>query len=224
MQEIEASGKNVDEAIARALERLGLGRDAVEVEVLHPGRAGILGLGAEEALVRVRARQPLPPAPEEMAALAQEILEGLLARMDIAATVETTVVPPSPESPAYISLDVMGDNLGILIGRRGETLTSLQYIVNLMVGRRIKARAGVNVDVEGYRARRAESLQGLAQRMAERVRMTGEPMNLEPMPANERREIHLALRDNPHVVAHSVGDGDNRKVVIYPRPAGHTTA
>jgi spoIIIJ-associated protein len=113
-------------------------------------------------------------------------------------------------------LDVLGDDLGILIGRRGETLRALQFITRLMVGKRLRTWARVNVDVEYYKARRDETLQDLAARMADRVRSTGEIVTLEAMPPRERRIIHLALRDDPYVTTKSHGEEGDRKVVLSP--------
>jgi spoIIIJ-associated protein len=114
-------------------------------------------------------------------------------------------------------LEVIGEDLGLLIGRRGETLTSLQFVLNLILAKRLKKWARVVVDVEGYRGRREQTLNGLAQRVAYRVQQSGQPVALEAMPAGERRIIHMALADNPHVLTGSVGEGDHRKVVISPR-------
>ena len=114
-------------------------------------------------------------------------------------------------------LEVIGEDLGLLIGRRGETLTSLQFVLNLILAKRLKKWSRVVVDVEGYRSRREATLSGLAKRMAYRVQQTGQAVALEAMPAGERRIIHLALADHPHVSTGSVGEGDHRKVVISPR-------
>lgn len=114
-------------------------------------------------------------------------------------------------------LDVQGDDLGMLIGRRGETLVSLQYMLNLMLARRTATRVMVGVDVGGYRRRREESLRSLAMRTADRVRASGQSVTLEPMPPNERRIIHIALSDNPDVLTVSIGEGEGRKVAITPR-------
>jgi spoIIIJ-associated protein len=117
-------------------------------------------------------------------------------------------------------LDIEGEDLGLLIGRRGSTLAALQYMVNVMVTRKTGSRVLVTVDVEHYHRRREETLQNLAHRMADRVRSSRRPMTLEPMPANERRIIHLALSENQNVVTGSVGLGEDRKVVIRPRGGG----
>jgi len=113
-------------------------------------------------------------------------------------------------------LDVEGDDLGLLIGRRGGTLGALQYILNLIVAKQVKHRVSFGVDVDGYRRRREQTLVTLARRMADRVRGTGRSVTLEPMPPNERRIVHLALADDPAVMTVSIGEGEARKVAITP--------
>ncbi len=113
-------------------------------------------------------------------------------------------------------LDVDGDDLGILIGRRGQTLASLQYLLNLIVAKQVNHRVSFGVDVDGYRRRREEALVTLAKRMAARVRGTGRSVTLEPMPPNERRIVHLTLADDPAVMTVSIGEGEARKVAITP--------
>lgn len=122
----------------------------------------------------------------------------------------------SPELTA-VSFDISGEDAGLLIGRRGETLSSLQFLVNFMLSRKLRTKVIVNLDVEGYRERRMEVLKGLAGRMAERVKASGRPITLEPMPARERRIVHMTLAEHPDVTTQSVGDGEGRKVVIVPR-------
>jgi spoIIIJ-associated protein len=167
--------------------------------------------------VRVR---PLESTPENMDEIAKEVLECLLSRMGVEASVacETKPQPGGGEGAGeVIALDVSGDDLGILIGRRGQTLSSLQYIVRLVVAHQTQARVPIVIDVEGYKQRRYEALQALAQRMAEQVKARGRPFTLEPMLAYERRIVHLALADDPDVTTESVGEGESRKVVILPR-------
>lgn len=153
---------------------------------------------------------------------AVEFLRTLIEGMDIDA--EVTVREPETaadgEGRASAVLDIEGDDLGLLIGRRGTTLASLQYMVNVMLTRKMDSRVIVTVDVEHYHRRREETLQGLAHRMADRVSNSRRPMTLEPMPASERRIIHLALSEDEDVVTGSVGQGDERKVVIRPRGGG----
>ena len=217
MEEVEGSGKTVDEAIASALEQLQLDRSQVEVEVISQGRTGLFGLGGENARVLVR-----PVATEQVGLesptikMAVEFLQHLLELMSIDAEV-TARLPETPGDGvgrASAVLDVAGEDLGILIGRRGSTLASLQYMVNHMVSRQLKSKALVSVDVEGYRRRREENLKGLSLRLAEKVKASGRTITLEPMPANERRIVHLALADDSRVTTFSLGDGETRKVAI----------
>jgi spoIIIJ-associated protein len=215
MKSLEASGRTVEEATKKALETLNLDRERVEVTVVKEGRHGILGLGAEEAVVRVR---PLDSAPENMDEIAKETLEALLNCMGVEAAVACQSQPGGGEAAAeVVALDVSGDDLGILIGRRGQTLSSLQYVVRLIVAHQTQAHVPIVIDVEGYKQRRYEALQALAHRMAEQVKSRGRPFTLEPMLAYERRIVHLALADDPDVTTESVGEGESRKVVILPR-------
>ncbi|TEU03858.1 MAG: KH domain-containing protein [Dehalococcoidia bacterium] len=211
MESLETSAKTVEEAVALALEKLGASRDQVEVVVLKEGKPGFLGLGGEEATVRVLRRQS---EEERQAAviLAKEVLERLLSLMKVSASIEEK--EPPEEGRALIFLEITGDDLGILIGRRGQTLSSLQYLLYLMVGHQLKAHVPVTIDVAGYRERRQEALKNLAWRIAESVMATGQPVPLEPMPASERRIIHLALQDYPGVITQSIGEGEDRKVTI----------
>jgi spoIIIJ-associated protein len=158
------------------------------------------------------------PVNEEDVAVAVTVLQNLLGLM----TVEAEVVSRAPETAGdgigltEAVLDVEGEDLGLLIGRRGQTLASLQYLVNLIVSKATNRRVAFSVDVDGYRRRREEALVGLAKRTASRVRTTGRSVTLEPMPPNERRIVHLALQDDPAVVTVSIGEGEARKVAITP--------
>jgi spoIIIJ-associated protein len=196
---------------------LGLSREEVEVTVLKEGKAGFLGMGAEEATVRVT---PLPQAQKEskVAALAKEVLEELLGRMKLTAEVElkSSLEGASSETESIV-LEVKGNDLGILIGRRGETLASLQYLVRLIMAHHQKARVPITIDVEGYKQRRYRALRELALRLAQKAKSSGRSVTLEPMPADERRIVHLALSVNPDVTTQSIEEGEIRKVVILPR-------
>jgi spoIIIJ-associated protein len=214
MESLEISAKTEEEAVEIALEKLGAAPDEVEVVVLKKGKSGFLGLGGEEATVRVTMRPPEGTEEEDGVALAKEMLEKLLSLMKLSATV-TEKQASEGEGPTV--LDITGDDLGILIGRRGQTLLSLQHLVYLMVSHRLKSRIPVVIDVEGYRQRRQETLTTLALRIAESVEASGQPADLEPMPANERRVIHLALQDHEAVTTESVGEGESRKVTIKKR-------
>jgi len=232
---IEIRAPTVEEAIARGLETLGATRDEVEIEVVQQPSRGVLGLGAREAIVRLTRREAEEEPPENLSAevpeptsglslpeieqIARETLQEILKKMGIEARVNVRLseqVAPDEETSPLI-LDVEGDDLGILIGRRGETLAALQYITRLIVSREVQEWVNLVVDVEHYKARREQTLRQLAQRMAERVSLSRQPIALEPMPPYERRIIHLALRDHPVVTTQSVGKGDHRKVTIIPR-------
>ncbi len=246
MESVEVSGKTVDEAIDIALEELGLKRSQVDIEVLTPGKPGLLGLGGEPARVRVTAlvEGSARPADEEEAPeqafdrgayasdveikdldseevrAAEEFLRELLVLMDVAADVSVREPETAADGlgRATAVLDIDGEDLGLLIGRRGYTLAALQYLVNVLVTRKLDSRVLVTVDVEHYHRRREDTLRNLAERMADRVRRSRRPMTLEPMPAAERRIIHISLAEDSYVETRSVGEGDERKVVI--RPAG----
>ena len=148
--------------------------------------------------------------------LAKGVLEELLARMGVDASVEaeTGEVVEGEEAATSVTLEIEGDDLGILIGRRGQTLASLQYMVRLIIGNKMQVWLPVVVDVEGYKQRRYERLQALAWRLAEQVKVKRVPFTLEPMLAYERRIIHLALVDHPDVTTESIGEGESRRVVI----------
>jgi len=213
---VEVTGKSVDEAIEKALEQLEADRDRVQIQILAEGSRGVLGLGAEKARVRVTLSEEESAPPEmDVAQLALETLRNLLRYMGIQA--EVVVQEASGDESLPVVLEVKGDNLGILIGRQGETLRDLQYITRLIVSRKLQRWANVVVDVEGYKRRRQRTLTELAERMAKRVVTDGRPMTLEPMPAHERRIVHMALRDHQSVSTESTGEGSRRKVVIVPK-------
>jgi spoIIIJ-associated protein len=208
MEEIEVSAKTVDEAIEEALKRLNCGLDDVEVTVLKRSKSGILGLGSEEARIRVRPKEP----EDESGGIARGMLEDILKLMNLDATVERVGAPAS-----RCSLNIKGEDLGILIGRRGQTLASLEYLLRLITAHRLKERFPLSVDVEGYKERRRRSLQRLAQRLAQEVEETGASITLEPMPPVDRKVIHLALMNNLNVTTQSIGEKENRKVIINPK-------
>lgn len=231
---LEASGKSVEEAIEKGLAELGLPRDAVSVEVVREGSRGLLGLGGEEARVRLTPLGSAGSVPLESAgfstmassesvapldgasATAKETLETLLREMGLRARVEVLPDATSGDNRAFV-LNIVGDDLGILIGRRGETLRDLEYLTRLLVAQKSGKPAKLTVDVGGYRTRRERVLNELAKRMAERVQSNRQPITLEAMPPNERRIVHLALRDHASVKTQSIGEGDHRRVMIIPK-------
>ena len=165
------------------------------------------------------ADEPAPAAPEDrQLQVAQETLAELLRKMKIAAQVMARWGEPEADGEERaLILDVQGDDLSMLIGRRGETLSALQHITRAIVAKVLHGGPNLIVDVQGYRERRAEQLRRLARRMAEQAVQRGRTMALEPMPPDERRLIHLELRDHPQVRTESVGEGDRRKVTIIPK-------
>ena len=223
-QSIEASGTTIDDAIARGLEALNVARNEVDILILtaEPGRAARVRLTRKpREAASVSALPKTQPVTPEESATARRLLEAVLERMKFKAQ----IVEHDPaelngydeqDEPTLV-LDIRDGDLSTLIGRRGETLDGLQYLVRLLVAKDLGHYVHVVLDVEGYKAHRAQMLKQLAVRMADRVATTRKPAALEPMPANERRIVHLALRDHAQVRTESVGVGENRKVTIIPQ-------
>jgi len=232
-------GKKRDEVEVKVLKEgsrgiLGIGAEEARVLVTvlpamptpaaaPPPPVPVLALApvAEEKPVVEEAEKVTAATWEETAEKAQDVVTHLLRGMGIGAKVAVRQTEPQAqedvEASENITVDVTGDDLGILIGRRGETLASLQFITNLIVNRQVRPQRRIIVDVEHYRLRREAALRGLAQRMAERVRYTHQPVTLEAMPPNERRIVHLTLKDSPYVTTQSFGEGEARRVVISPK-------
>ena len=213
MESLEVSAKTVEEAIDLGLKQLDADRAEVDVVVVTEGRAGILGIGSEPARVRVTPREKTP----EAISIAQEVLQEMFEIMEVDAEVRLRTNSIAGED---LSIDIMGDDSGLLIGRGGTTLSSLQFMVNFIVSKRLTEWTPVNIDVEGYRQRRYKYLETLAERLAKRVRNTGRPFTLDPMPANERRVIHMALARNSQVTTESTGVGSERRLSIRPASRG----
>jgi len=179
-------------------------------------------------VVQAAPTQPSNPAagydPQELANIGRDVVQNLLRRMRIQARPQIEFHPPV-EDPAneeesqspVVTINLMGNDLASLIGRRGEALTDLQYVFNLIMNKKTRTWGKVMIDVEGYRARRKANLMSLARRMAEQVFSTRQPITLEPMPAYERRLVHLALLDHPYIRTESFGEGEERKVTIFPK-------
>jgi spoIIIJ-associated protein len=205
MKTVEKSARTVDEAVALALEELGVPSDRVRVEVLEEAKGGFLGLiGGKHAVVRVTLKENRPEKAEEYF-------------RTVCRAIGVDVLVAVREEGEYIHVDVTGPEAGILIGHHGQTLEALQYLANLAVARMSDEGGRVLLDVEGYRKRREETLTRLANRVADRVKRTGETVTLEPMSAQERRVIHLALQDDPEVTTSSEGEEPFRRVVIQPK-------
>jgi spoIIIJ-associated protein len=157
-------------------------------------------------------------ATEDVARFGVETLQSLLDHMGLSAHVTREDLPAQGDAePAAVLLNITGPDLGVLIGRQGETLRDLQFVTSLIVSRHTQRWPNLVVDVEHYKSRRQKSLVDLAKRMADRVRISGQPVSLEPMPPHERRFVHLALRDDPDVFTESTGQDEKRKVVIMPK-------
>lgn len=162
---------------------------------------------------------PAPAAPlatDDVARFGVEALHKLLRGMGVSAQV-TTEAQTEEDAESAVVLNVTGSDLGVLIGRQGETLRDLQFVTSLIVSRQMQHWPNLVVDVEHYKSRRRKALVDLAKRMADRVRASGQPLPLEPMPPHERRFVHLALRDDPDVFTESTGQDDKRRVVIIPK-------
>jgi spoIIIJ-associated protein len=205
MEGIEVTAATVEQAIAKAEAQLGMSRDEFEVEVVRGEALGISEREGEEAVIRVN---PKGLREKDAITVVTEILDTLLGLLGVTGKVEIL----SDEIP--LDLDIRGDDLGILIGRRGQTLASLEYITKLMLVGRLKAWVPLTLDVAGYRKRRRDSLQRLALYLAGQVKSRRRAITMEPMPADERRIVHLTLADNPDVTTKSMGEGENRKVVV----------
>jgi len=220
MESLEISAKTVEEAIQLALEQLGVSREEVKITVVREGRSGIMGLGAEEALVRVEPLVSVPEEENDIAEVVNGVLERLLTMMGVTGSIEPqthSLVEGVQEADASVAFDIKSDDSGILIGRRGHTLSCLQYVVRLIVSQQMKTMVPIVIDVEGYKKRRYQGLQVLARQIAEQVKAKEVPFPLEPMPADERRIVHITLADHPDVTTQSIGQGDFRKVVIVPK-------
>ncbi len=220
MDNQEFSAKTVDEAVQKALAQLGVSRDQVRITILNEGKhGGLFGIGSEEAQIRVDMLTPEKEKMGDIFEIAKEALGNIVKLMGVdgEVVVETYPDETGKQDAAPIGFDIEGDDLGILIGRRGQTLAALQYIVRLIAGHKTGVWVPIVVDAESYKKRRIEALKTLAQRMAENVIAKGTPFTLEPMPPYERRIVHMALANNSSVFTESIGDGDARKVIIHPK-------
>ncbi len=211
MKEIEVTAKTVDEAIELALKELDASKEEVEIDVVSRGRSGILGIGGEPA--KVKATRIVQP--EDLVVISQKVIDSLLSAMNVSAIAHLR--SSSGEDGIGPAFEIEGDDSGLLIGRRGETLQSLQFLVNFIVRRRTEEHVSIVIDVEGYRERRHKALSSLALRMADRVVNYGRPVTMDPMPPSERRIIHLTLSEHPQVTTESTGSGDNRRVTVHRR-------
>ncbi len=241
---LEKIAPTVEDAVAEGLAELNLPAEAVDVEVLDTGSRGLFGVGGRQARVRLTTKgtqppgpvagapapEPIPapaPAPEpaqeplpeedELLNLSEKTVSELLAKMKIEAKLSISYGEADEEGRRPVCVELHGDDLGILVGRRAEILNALQYIVNLIVSKQLERWVQIVVDVEGYRSRHEVNLRKMARQMAGQVIQTGRRQVLEPMSAADRRIIHLELRDHPQVITQSIGEEPARKVTIVPK-------
>ena len=198
---VEKTGKTVQEAVDMALEELQCDRDNVDIEVLEEGTKGIFGFGSKVAKVRVTVK-------ESNSEKAREFLLSVFEKMNV----EAEIIAEEDEDS--ILLKIKGDDIGIIIGRRGETLDSLQYLTSLVVNKSKEGYKRVVIDIENYRQKREETLVKLAYRLADRVVKYKKNITLEPMNPYERRVIHSSRQNHKYVETYSVGEEPNRKIII----------
>lgn len=208
MRTVETTGRTVEEAVEASLEELGVEQKNVEIEILEEPNRGLFGiLGSKQA----RVRATIKSSPED---IARQFLSSVFEKMHMSVEVE------SEEKEGYLHLALSGANMGILIGRRGETLDALQYLVNLVVNKQLAGlgeRSRIILDIENYRSKREKTLTQLAEKISLRVRRTGSKVVLEPMNPHERRIIHTALQGDDEVQTYSEGVEPYRKVVVAPK-------
>ena len=209
MSMIEVEGKTVDEAIQKACEQLGLSPEQLEVEVLSDGSNKIFGIiGGTKVRIKATVKEH-PSEPD--AQKAQEVLENILQRFGFETSIEVL------EDDDCVTLNIKGDGSGILIGRKGQTLDALQYVVNKIVHRSPNVTKQIIVDTEGYREKRKETLIDLAKRLSEQAKTREGPVSTSPLNPFERRIIHLAIQDDDELTTQSTGEGIYRSVVISPK-------
>lgn len=237
---LEVIAPSVEEAVEKGLHDLGLTEDDVEVEILDEGKKGLLGLGTRQARVALKIKSPqekseatalvekmnalpaeseaaLPVSEEpEEVSIARETINIILEKMRVNAKVSVKLGDSETNRVQPVLIDIEGNDLSFLIGNKSETINALQYITSLIVGRELGRWVPLQVDVQHYRQRRQDELRRLARRMAEQVVSTGRKQALEPMPPNERRIVHIELRENPYVETESVGEEPHRKVTVIP--------
>ncbi|WP_026568919.1 RNA-binding cell elongation regulator Jag/EloR [Sediminibacillus terrae] len=204
MRQVTATGQTVEDAVQSALKQLNTSRDQVDLDIIDEGKKGILGIfGSKPAIVKVSvAQNPIQKT--------EAYLKEIIAELGVSVEVETIV------TDKQVTFDLSGDKIAILIGKRGQTLNALQYLVQLVLNRYADKRFTVVVDAEGYRGRRRETLINLAERMADKAINTHREVTLEPMPSYERKIIHTALQQHKKVNTTSAGVEPNRHVVIKP--------
>ena len=207
MEYSEFTGKTVEEAITAACEQLGVSSDKIEYEVVEEGASGFLGIGAKQAVIKAK------KLDADITTKAKNFLNDVFASMNMVVVIDASYDDVEKE----LSVDLSGDEMGILIGKRGQTLDSLQYLVSLVVNKGEDDYIRVKIDTENYRERRKETLENLAKNISFKVKRSRRPVSLEPMNPYERRIIHSALQDDKYVTTHSEGEEPFRYVVVSPK-------
>lgn len=206
MENIEVSAKTVSEAITEACTKLGVTSDRLDIQVIEEGSAGFLGIGSKPAIIKVSVKEVEISLEES----AKKFLYDVFSSMNMEAVINVKY----DEDKKEMEIDLSGEDMGILIGKRGQTLDSLQYLVSLVVNKNTDDYVRVKVDTENYRERRKETLENLAKNIAYKVKRTRRSVSLEPMNPYERRIIHSALQNDKYVTTHSEGEEPFRKVVV----------
>ena len=210
-QYIEVEENTTEEALEAALKELGVSRDQVSVKVIHEPTKGILGLGAKLAKIRVTLKEDISSTPEA-------VLHEILSHMGLEAEIESQIINGS------VHLTVSSDNPGILIGKHGQTLNAVEYLLNCILNRSSLVKKKVFVDAEGYRERREQMLIDLAYRAAAKVKQTHQEIVLDPMPPRDRRIIHVTLQSDEHIRTYSRGEGIMRRVAVTTRERYETSS
>ncbi len=203
MEYIEISAKTVDDAVTEAVIQLGTTHDQLEYEVIEKGSAGFIGIGRKDAVIRVKKKDSL-----------EDRIRDFLQKIFSAMQLEVEILIEREESGRVVNVELKGADMGVLIGKRGQTLDSLQYLTNLAVNKNAEEFVKVKIDTEDYRKRRRETLENLARNIAFKVKRTKHPVSLEPMNPFERRVIHYALQNDKFVTTHSEGEEPFRHVVV----------
>lgn len=241
MEYMKVSAKTVQDAIIEASIKLGTSSDNIEYEVLETGSTGFLGFGSKPAVIQARVKKPLEDFADVLEKPVEELKKEVEESEPVKETVEEKKTDSKEESIAKaekflndtfkamkmdvainskfdsednLCIDLAGPEMGILIGKRGQTLDSIQYLTSLVVNKGVSGYIRVKIDTEDYRERRKATLENLAKNIGSKVRRTGKPVVLEPMNPYERRIIHSALQGNPYVTTHSEGEEPYRKVVV----------
>lgn len=203
MEFMEFSAKTVDDAITEACQNFLVSSDKLEYEVVEEGSSGFLGIGSKPALIKARVKNSVED-------IAKDFLNSVFEAMNLTVVIDIKY----DEENNSINIDLSGDEMGILIGKRGQTLDSLQYLVSLVVNKDVENYIHIKVDTENYRQRRKETLENLAKNISYKVKRTKRSISLEPMNPYERRIIHSALQNDKYVTTHSEGDEPFRHVVV----------